>query len=144
MDPAELLHLLPGCAEFAQNVAFQIELVDGPHGVRAVEILLWPRCDTDRPGSADARPNRAKHQVVVKDLNPAVSPIADINVALGVSRDGVRRAELSGLLALHTAAKGLDESAVLVVFHDPRVAIAIGDEDVSRGVPSDIGLPAEG
>src|SRR5260370_40667992 len=95
LDPAELLHLLAGGAEFAQDMSFQIELVHGTHGVRAVKILLWPRRDADRPGSADARPNGAQHQVVVKHLNPAVSPIAHINVALPVRPHRWGSADLS-------------------------------------------------
>src|SRR4029077_8810695 len=131
MYPAKLLHLLPGCPEFAQDVPIQIELVDGTHGVRAIQILFWPGGDADRPGSADARPNGAEHKIVVKDLNSAVSPIANINVALGIGGDRVRSAELAGFLSLHGAANGFDEPAILVVLNDPRVAIPIGDENVS-------------
>ena len=40
MDPAKLLELLSGGAEFAQDVPVQIEFVDRPRGIRTVEILF--------------------------------------------------------------------------------------------------------
>ena len=58
-------------------------------------------------------------------------------------RDRVRRAELAGLLALHAAADGFDESAILVVFHDAGVSVAVQDEDISGRIPGDVGLAAE-
>src|SRR6266404_1776225 len=130
MDPAELFHLLSGGAEFAEDMPLEIKFVDRADGVRAVEILLRPRRDADRPGSTNAGPHRAQREIVVKNLNPAVPPIANINVALGVGRNRVRRAELPGFLSLHAAADGLDEPAFLVILHDPRVAITVGHKNI--------------
>src|SRR5258706_11445499 len=144
MDPAELFHLLSGGAEFAEHMPLEIEFVNRADGVRAVEILLRPRRDADRPGSANARPHRAQREIIVKNLNAAVPPIAYINVALGVSRNRVRSAELTGLLALHAAADGLDEPAFLVILHNPGVAITVGHKNISGRVPGDVRFAAEG
>src|SRR5258706_12771095 len=37
----------------------------------------------------------------------------------------------------------LEEHAVLVVLHDARVAVAVGDEDVALCVPADVGRAVE-
>ncbi len=46
-------------------------------------------------------------------------------------------------LPLPRVADGLDEAAVLVVLHDARVEVAVGDEDVALLIEGDVGLPAE-
>ena len=91
--------------------------------------------DADRPGRADVVVNRLELQIVVEHLDAAVAAVADIDVALGVRRrwcaagSVVPGADPSG-------PDGLDEAAVLVVLHDARIAVAVGDEDIARRRPT--------
>src|ERR1700689_2857052 len=53
MDPAELLELLAGAAEHAQNLAVEAELVDAAgKSVGDIEHLVWRRRDAQRPRRA--------------------------------------------------------------------------------------------
>src|ERR1700680_4394575 len=81
------------------------------------------------------------YQVVAQDLNPPGPSISDVNVAVRIRLNGVRSVELprSGPLGSYL----LDEPAVLVILHDPRVRISIRHEDIARRVPGHIGRPAE-
>ena len=92
-------------------------------------------------GAADVVVDRAQHQVVVEHLHAGVAAVGDVDVALRVDRDRVRRAELARLGAAR--ADRLDEPAVLVVLDDARVDVAVGDEDVALRIPGDVGRPAE-
>ncbi len=49
--------------------------------------------------------------------------------------------ELAGRFSLRTP--GLDEAALFIELRDPRIAITVGDENISRCVPSHIGRPVE-
>ncbi len=71
-----------------------------------------------------------------------VAAIGDVDHALGVDRDRVRRAELQRAVAAR--ADRLDEAAVLVELDDARVAVAVGHEDVALRIEADIGLPMKG
>ena len=77
----------------------------------------------------------------VDDLDAAVAAIGDVDVALGVVGDGVRRVELPGLVAAR--ADRLDEVAVLGELRDARIGVAVGDEDVTLEIEGDVGGPAE-
>src|SRR6266852_1683449 len=97
--------------------------------------------DANGPGGAHLVIDRAQHQIAVEDLDSPVAPVGNIDVALGVGCDGVRRVELIGLIS--AGSNRLNESPVLVVLDHSRIAVAVGDVDISSGVPSDIGGPVE-
>ena len=69
--------------------------------------------------------------------------VGDVDVAVQVNRDAVRRAELARFRAWYLAADLLHEAAVLVELHDAVVHVAVGDEDVALRIPRDVGWPAE-
>src|SRR6266404_674181 len=51
VNPAELLELLAGFAEHAENFSVEADLVNAARkGVRRVENLVWRRSDTNCPG----------------------------------------------------------------------------------------------
>src|ERR1035438_4339194 len=93
------------------------------------------------PRGADLVIDRLELQVVVEDLYPAIAAVPDVDIAFGVRRDRVRCIKLAGPGAPRS--HGDDESSVLVILHNPRVAIAIGDEDIAGCIPSHIGRPIE-
>src|ERR1700693_3305063 len=99
------------------------------------------RRDANGPRSADLVIDRAQHQVAVEDLDPPVAAVGDINIALSVGRDRVRRVELIRLISARP--NRFDESPVLVVLDSPGVAIAVGDIDIPGRVPSHIGWSIE-
>ncbi len=110
--------------------------------VRREQILMRPRRDADRPRVADVRVHGLQRHVVVQNHDAAVAAVADVDVALRVDGDRVRRVELIRPVAL--ARRQLrDEPAVLVVLHDARVDVAVGDEDVALRVPGDVGRASE-
>ena len=76
-----------------------------------------------------------------EDLYPAIAAVSDVDIALRVRRDRVRGIELAGPGA--PGSHGGDESSVLVILHNPRIAIAIGDEDIAGCIPGHIGRPIE-
>src|SRR5580704_5602635 len=104
--------------------------------VRAVEILMRPRRNADRPWSARIRILSLEVAVVVEYLNSLVPAIRHVHIALSVGRNRVRNIELAGIVPLGTP--GLDEPSVLIELCDSRIAVAIGDENVPRAVPCDI------
>src|ERR1017187_4710474 len=153
MDRAELAEFFSRFSKFAQNRPVQLHFVNlagyrhglGIVGVRVrvgtVKILMRSRGNAEGPRGADLVVDRLELQVVVENLNAAVAPVSHVDVALGVHRDRVRKVELAGRGTPRP--HGFDESPVLVVLHDPGVAIAIGHEDISGGVPGHIGRPIE-
>src|SRR5438105_2657315 len=102
---------------------------------------MRPRGNADRPGSADIRELGLKGAIVVEDLKPLVPAIADVYIPLGVRCDRVRRIELAARRP--PGAPGFNELPVLVEFGDSRIAIAIGDENISGGVPGHVRRPIE-
>ena len=56
------------------------------------------RRDADRPRVADVVVDRLEVQVVVEHLDARVAAVADVDVALRVDRDRVRRVQLAGPL----------------------------------------------
>ena len=97
--------------------------------------------DAHRPRRADVIVDRLLVQIVVEHDDALIAAIGDIDHPFRVNRDRVRRAELQGTVAART--NGLDEAAVLVELHDPRVAVAIGHEDVALRIEADVGLSME-
>src|SRR5207244_11072553 len=77
----------------------------------------------------------------VESLNPLVVLIGSEYVALRVDRDRVHDVELARLRSSRPPRR--DEPAVLVELRDSRVAVPIGDEDVSGYVPRHIARPVE-
>jgi hypothetical protein len=69
----------------------------------------------------------------IDHLDAAVAAVADVDVALGVVRDRVRRVQLADLGAARLA-DGRDPVAVLRELGDARVDVAVADVDVALGV----------
>ena len=107
VDGAELSESLAGLAELADDRAVELHLVDlagdRPRrgrvavrvGVRDEQVLVRPRRDADRPRVADVVVDGPQHQVVVEHLHARVAAIGDVDVALRVGRDRVRRVHLA-------------------------------------------------
>src|SRR5271167_3135382 len=100
---------------------------------------MRPGRNADRPGSTHIQVRFLELAAVIENLNSPVAPVANVDIALRVGREGVRRIELSGLGA--SRSPGLDEHTVLVELRDARVAIAIRNENVACGIPRHVGWP---
>ena len=100
-----------------------------------------PPGHADRPRVADVRVVRLPVQIVVEHLHARVAAVADVDVALEIGGDRVRRVELQ--VAVAARADGLHEAAVLVVLHDACVEVAVRDEDIALLIERDVGLAAE-
>src|SRR5262245_5853009 len=106
VNPSELLGLLARAAEIAQHLALQAELVDAPGiGIGAVEHLVRPRRDAERPGRA-GREAAAGLQVIgevrlVADrrLRVLVKRHVDLDLALDVASAADRLEAPAGPLA---------------------------------------------
>src|SRR5438128_253441 len=105
---------------------------------------MWSQIDTHSPRVADVVIDRLEVQVVVENLNTSVVPVCNVDIAFGISRDRVRLVELTGFRSWYVTTYILDEFTVLVVLHDSRIAIAVGDENVSGRVEGHVGRPIEG
>ena len=79
--------------------------------------------------------------VAVEHLDAPVAAVGDIDIALGVGADAVRRAELARLAA--AVAPGLHPVAVLVDLGDARIDVAVADIGVARRVPGHVGRLTE-
>src|ERR1035437_9440160 len=148
VDGAEFLKQLPRGAELAEHRAVQLQPVDftafhgiGFVGVGAIQILVRPGRDADRPRGAYIGDLALKAALVIEDLNPAVAAIRYVHVAARIDGDGERQVELA--LSRPARAPGLEETPVTVEFRDARVAESIGHEDVARRIPCDIAGPVE-
>src|SRR5260370_31973365 len=102
---------------------------------------MRPRRNANGPGGGDLVIDRPQNQVAIEYLDSPVTPVCDVDIALSVGRDRVRRVELIGLRSARS--NGFDESSVLVVLDHARIAVAIGDVYISSSVPSHIGRPVE-
>src|SRR5580704_885873 len=100
---------------------------------------MGSRGDADCPGRAHLIIGLLEIQIVVEDLNAKIVAIGNVNIAWAVHRNGMRSVELSGRDSARSYR--FDKLAVFGVLCDTGVAIAIRDEDISRGVPSDVGRP---
>src|SRR5438067_3043721 len=67
--------------------------------------------------------------LLIEDLNAIIFAIADVKISLGIQSHRVRRVEFS--LASSFFPPGEEEFPALVEFHHPRIAIAVGDEEIS-------------
>ncbi len=78
----------------------------------------------------------------VEHLDAGITAVADIDVALGVRGDGMRRIHLA---RLGTAVAPLHQPiAVLVIFGDARIDVAVADIGVAGRIPRHIGdLPEQ-
>ena len=173
MDPAELLQLLPGFAEHAQQLSVQGQLEHAARErVGSVEHLLRPGRDAHRPRRAghhrlrpaprlDLREIRqvadrgARLRIVgnvdreltlerplaVEHLDAPVAAVGDVDVALRVGGDRVRRVELAGLRAL--AAPRFQPFAVPVHLGDARIDVSVADIGVAGRVEGDVGHLSE-
>src|SRR5438045_1779201 len=99
------------------------------------------RRNADCPRSPYIREGSLECPIVIEDLEALVPTIAHVHITLGVSRDRMRRVKLTWRRP--SRSPGLEEPAILVEFRDPRVAIAIGYENVSGCVPGHVGRPIE-
>src|SRR5262249_61269043 len=72
---------------------------------------------------------------------PPVRAVAHVDVVLVVDCDGMWKVELSGTGA--ASAPRFHPVAILIVFCDAGIDVAVGDVDVPFGVPRDIGRLAE-
>src|ERR1035441_7837993 len=97
---------------------------------------------------ADRRPRVGRHRhvdgeltleiaVAVEYLNAVIAAVGDVDVALGVGRDRMRRVELAGTFA--AVAPRFEPVAVLVDLGDARIDVAVADEGVAGGVESRVG-----
>src|SRR5581483_132850 len=124
--PAELLELLAGFPEYAEDLAVERQLIDAAgKRVGAVKHLPLTRRDADRPRRArslrsfhvlgrhvaDRRTRRVtvernldydlaqKLAIAVEDLNATVAAIADVDISLCVGGNRVRGIEFARLIA---------------------------------------------
>src|SRR6185436_9501144 len=110
-------------------------------GVRDVDDLVSARRDANRLCVADVLDFGLEGTVVVQYLDARVPAVSRVDVALCVDGDAVDAGELAWCGAL--LAPRLHEDAVLRKLGDPRVAAAVGDEDVALCVPRDVGRAVE-
>src|SRR4029453_8548536 len=104
--------------------------------------------DIEAAGPAELKPLSDELAVLVEDLNAVVLSITDEQASPRIERQRVDDVELT---RTHTLpAPGLDELAVLVEFHDARVAdgcaaarVAVADEDVAVRRYRDLGWGVE-
>src|ERR1700689_4029969 len=72
----------------------------------------------------------------IEDLDADVAAIRNINAILQIDRDGMQIVELTG--SGSGLAPGSNPVAVLVVFGDSRIDVAITDVNVVAGIPGRI------
>ena len=80
-------------------------------------------------------------QVIVIDLDAAVSAVGDVDVVLGVRGDAMRGAEL--ILVVTPGSHFLQPMAVRRNLDDARVAVAVGHEDIALRIEGHIGFTVE-
>src|SRR6516225_10853811 len=146
VNRAEFFQQLPRFAEFTQDAAVQLHLVDlavvhigRAVGIGTEEILMRSRRDADSPWRADIDVLRLEFAVIVEHLNAPVAAIAHVDIAWRICRDGVRGIELAGRRA--SRSPRLDEDAVAVELGHTRIAVAVGNENVPGRVPGDVRRP---
>jgi hypothetical protein len=123
----------------AENRPIELEFIDFPSrefsasvafvGIgRAVQILMPPLRDTNCPRRSRPIVGSEQAQVVVEDLNSRIAAVADIDVAVRVCRERMRRNEPSGPCA-PSPGRG-KESTAAIVFDDPRLVTVIDDKQI--------------
>src|SRR5579871_576621 len=98
---------------------------------------MWTGRDADRPRRADIQVCLLELSAVVEDLNAPVAAIAHVHVTLCIGGESMRRIELPRLGA--SRPPGFDEHAVFIELRDPRVTVAVRNENVPGGIPSHVG-----
>ena len=83
------------------------------------------------------RPLPLELSLGVENLNAKILAVGDIDQPVGIDGNRVRNIELSFADAL--LAPGLEKAAVLRVFYDAGVAVAVADEDLAARADRDIG-----
>src|SRR6266487_2202235 len=79
--------------------------------------------------------------ILIENLNTIVFAIADVKISLGIQSHRVRRVEFSFTGSFFPP--GENKLAALVEFHHPRIAIAVGDEEISIRGEGDVGRLVE-
>src|SRR5579862_1786871 len=102
---------------------------------------MGPLGNTNCLRSADACDLRLERAIVIEDLDALVAAVGDVDVALSIDSDAVRRIELAVLRAF--GAPGLEERSVLRELGDASIAVAVGDEDVASGIEGDVSRTIE-
>src|ERR1700687_5880724 len=150
VNPAKLLGLLTGFAEYAENLPLKAKFVDAPReSIGSVQHLVRPRRDADsprRPGRhgagslgglvadrrASVRLNRhvdrklaLKLAVTVEHLDATIPAVGNIDVAFSIRSDAVGHTKLSRLVP--GFAPRLHPVPVLVHLGNARIHVAIAD-----------------
>src|ERR1051326_2183108 len=102
---------------------------------------MWSGRNAEFPWRSDIVVNGLEFQVVVENLNAPVTAIRHVGIPFSIHRHRMREVELPRLRSFRSGLR--DESSVLVVLHNPRVAIAVGDKDIAVGVPAYVRGPIE-
>ena len=143
-------------AELAQHGAVQLHLVDlaglAPAawriavgiGVGNEQILVCAFGNAVRPGGAHIGVGGLPFQVVVQHDIAVVAAVGDIDIALVIHLQAVGQIVFILPLADLLAAILRQVTAVAVILDDAVVAVAVGDKDVARRIPGDIGGAAQG
>src|SRR5689334_4860812 len=100
---------------------------------------MRPLRNADSPRRADRVPDGFLIQIVVEYDHARVAAIGHVDESFAVDGDRMRRAELQRTVA--TRADRFHEPPVLVVLHNPGVAVAVRDENVALRIPRDVGRP---
>src|SRR4030095_10515503 len=110
-------------------------------GVRAVEVLMRSGRNANGPGRADVFVNLQEVQIAVEHLDAPILPVCDIDVAFRIRSNRMWNVQLPRLISARS--NGFDESAVLVIFGNAGIRVAVGNEDVSSGIPRDVRWPGK-
>src|SRR5882762_8882409 len=102
---------------------------------------MLARCNAEGPGSADVDIHGLEGSVVIEHLDSLVGSIADVHVALVVHLNRVNVFKLSRPVA--SGSKGLHKISVFVEFHDSLIVVSVRDENISSGVPGNVGFTVE-
>src|SRR6266403_3103093 len=138
VDQAAALAVAQAGLRPAEQLSVVIQPVEFARSVAAIDVLGG---DLDAPRRAYAADGFLEVQIGVIDLDAVVAAVADINVALRVRGDAMRRTELirAGTVCSHR----LHPCAVLRYLDDARVAIAIAHVDIVLRIPCYVGFPVE-
>jgi hypothetical protein len=99
------------------------------------------RCCIQTVNTVQTRPETSNSPGHIKDLNPEIFAIGDIEESVVAPRDCMWRMELARGCATRSPFKDLFSENI--EFYDPRIAIAIGDEEIPRGQNADLGRLVE-
>lgn len=140
MDAVRITKGIPSAADSFAVPAVAGETVDGVVAVAGADVNVLA-LHLDGVGPAEIRPEGEGAAVGRKDLHAVVHAFCYINVIVGIDGEPVRGLEFAGGGAL--AAPGQLRPPVRGVFHDARVAVAVGDVNVAGAVDDDGGRLVE-